>query len=198
VAVRRTRVVQRLPGAAICPRTESALHVIGPITLGAKRAGERSARNSHAAFDEAGAGNGITVKLVRHSHRKRGATDRLHLRSTAPAPDPTGGRGGREPFPTPIKTPSRTQGGNAGNIPYARGSQAGRASVSREARRRSGTPLGSAAGPSAPRHRGSIGSMPLSRDAGSGSPRRCSRPSVLDRAPVEEPGEAARPVIAMR
>jgi integrase len=29
------------------------------------------------------------VMLVRHSQRKRGATDRRHLRSTAPAPDPT-------------------------------------------------------------------------------------------------------------
>jgi len=63
---------------------------MGHITLGAKRAGERSAGNLHAPFDEAGAGDGLTVELVRHSQRKRGATDRLHLRSTAPAPDPTG------------------------------------------------------------------------------------------------------------
>ena len=28
-------------------------------------------------------------ELVRHSQRKRGVTDRIHLRSTAPAPDPT-------------------------------------------------------------------------------------------------------------
>ena len=62
---------------------------MGHITLGAKRAGERSAGNLHAPFDEAGAGDGLTVELVRHSQRKRGATDRLHLRSTAPAPDPT-------------------------------------------------------------------------------------------------------------
>ena len=33
----------------------------------------------------------LTVRLVRHSQRKRGATDRLHLRSTAPALDPTVG-----------------------------------------------------------------------------------------------------------
>ena len=37
-----------------------------------------------------GAGNGLTVRLVRHSHRKRGETDRPRLRSTAPALDPTG------------------------------------------------------------------------------------------------------------
>ena len=38
----------------------------------------------------AGAGNGLTVRLVMHSHRKRGETDRPRLRSTAPALDPTG------------------------------------------------------------------------------------------------------------
>ncbi len=43
----------------------------------------------HAACDVAGAGNGLTVRLVRHSHRKRGETDRPRLRSTAPALDPT-------------------------------------------------------------------------------------------------------------
>ena len=37
----------------------------------------------------AGAGNGFTVRLVRHSQRKRGATDRLELRNTAPGLDPT-------------------------------------------------------------------------------------------------------------
>ena len=37
-----------------------------------------------------GLGNGLTVRLVRHSHRKRGETDRPRLRSTAPALDPTG------------------------------------------------------------------------------------------------------------
>src|SRR5271157_3887287 len=62
---------------------------MSPITLGAKRAGERSARNPHATFDVAGAGDGLTVTLMRHSHGKPGGTDRRHLRSTAPAPDPT-------------------------------------------------------------------------------------------------------------
>ena len=40
-------------------------------------------------FEAAGIGNGLTVRLVRHSQRKRGATDRLNLRSTAPVLDPT-------------------------------------------------------------------------------------------------------------
>jgi hypothetical protein len=38
----------------------------------------------------AGAGNGFTVWLLRHSQRKRGATARLNLRNTAPVLDPTG------------------------------------------------------------------------------------------------------------
>ncbi len=61
----------------------------GHITLDAKCAGARSAGNPHAACEEAGAGNGLTVWLVRHSQRKRGATDRPRLRGTAPALDPT-------------------------------------------------------------------------------------------------------------
>jgi hypothetical protein len=51
------------------------------IHLAAKRAGKRSAGNLHAAFDVAGAGNGTTARLVRHSHRKRGVTDRPDLPS---------------------------------------------------------------------------------------------------------------------
>ncbi|MGA2171191.1 MAG: recombinase zinc beta ribbon domain-containing protein, partial [Terracidiphilus sp.] len=39
--------------------------------------------------DVAGAGNGFTVWLLRHSQRKRGATARLDLRNTAPVLDPT-------------------------------------------------------------------------------------------------------------
>jgi hypothetical protein len=68
---------------------ESAPGLIGPITLGMKRTGKRSAGKPHAAFEEAGAGNGPTVRLVRHSQRKRGATDRPDLRGTAPVLDPT-------------------------------------------------------------------------------------------------------------
>jgi len=55
----------------------------------AKCAGARSAGNPHATCDVAGAGNGLTDRLVRHSQRKRGATDRPILRGTAPALDPT-------------------------------------------------------------------------------------------------------------
>jgi len=56
---------------------------------GAKHTGKPSAGNLHAGFDEAGAGNQRTIRLVRHSHRKRGATDRLNLRRLAPVLDAT-------------------------------------------------------------------------------------------------------------
>src|ERR1035437_4303951 len=62
---------------------------IGPINLGTKQAGAPSAGNPHAGCDVAGAGNGFTVWLMRHSQRKRGAMARLDLRNTAPVLDPT-------------------------------------------------------------------------------------------------------------
>ena len=87
--VRDCRTV-RLP-SSICRRfAERRPGSIGHITLRGKCAGARSAGKPHAACDVAGAGNGLTVRLVRHSHRKRGETDRPRLRSTAPALDPTG------------------------------------------------------------------------------------------------------------
>src|ERR1039458_6970233 len=71
-------------------RCESCPSTIGHITLGTKQTGAPSAGNPHAGCDVAGAGNGFTVWLLRHSQRKRGATDRLDLRNTAPVLDPTG------------------------------------------------------------------------------------------------------------
>jgi hypothetical protein len=64
-------------------------------------AGARSAGNPHATCDVAGAGNQLTVRLVRHSQRKRGETDRPDLteqrRQSSTLPDlqsiePFGGR----------------------------------------------------------------------------------------------------------
>ena len=52
---------------------ESRPGTIGHITLGTKQTGKPSAGNPHAGFDVAGAGDGLTVRLVRHSQRKRGA-----------------------------------------------------------------------------------------------------------------------------
>src|SRR5713226_4119436 len=70
-------------------RIDSTSNWLRPINLSAKRAGERSAGNLHAPFDVAGDGNQLTVRLVRHSQRKRGAPDRSDLRSMAPFLDPT-------------------------------------------------------------------------------------------------------------
>src|SRR5713226_7427537 len=80
MALRRTRLVQSLssPAAGVVPESQSSR--IGHINLGAKQAGKPSAGNPHAGFDVAGTGNRPTVRLVRHSQRKRGATDRLSLR----------------------------------------------------------------------------------------------------------------------
>src|SRR5215831_21384538 len=61
---------------------------IGLITLDVNCAGARSAGNPHATCDEAGAGIPFTVRLVRHSQRKRGATDRPDLRSNGASPRP--------------------------------------------------------------------------------------------------------------
>src|SRR5664280_1690381 len=71
-------------------RCESRPSTIGHITLGTKQTGAPSAGNPHAGCDVAGAGNGFTVWLLRHSQRKRGETARLDLRNTAPVLDPTG------------------------------------------------------------------------------------------------------------
>ena len=87
--VRDCRTV-RLPSSISRRLAERRPGSIGHITLRGKCAGARSAGKPHAACDVAGAGNGLTVRLVRHSHRKRGETDRPRLRSTAPALDPTG------------------------------------------------------------------------------------------------------------
>src|SRR3954468_21156006 len=91
MALRGARVVQRLPCPSVRATAESVPDVRGPITLGTKRTGKPGAGGPHAGFDEAGAGDGLTAGLVRHSQRKRGATDRPDLRGTAPVLDPTGG-----------------------------------------------------------------------------------------------------------
>ena len=93
--VRDCRTVHRLPRSISRSFAERRPGSIGHITLRGKCAGARSAGKPHAACDVAGAGNGLTVRLVRHSHRKRGETDRPRLRSTAPALDPTGHSKGR-------------------------------------------------------------------------------------------------------
>src|SRR5260370_5838501 len=68
--------------------------LIGLITLDVNCAGARSAGNPLATCDVAGAGNQLTVRIVRHSQRKRGATDRPNLRSKGASPRPY-----RDPHP---------------------------------------------------------------------------------------------------
>src|SRR5436189_6430117 len=76
MALRRTRPVQKLPGSATEGGAESQSSMIGHINFEMKQAGKPSAGNPHAGFDVAGAENRLTVWLVRHSQRKRGAMDR--------------------------------------------------------------------------------------------------------------------------
>ena len=97
---------------------------IGHITLRGKCAGARSAGKPHAACDVAGAGNRLTVRLVSHSHRKRGETDRPRLRSTAPALDPTAFRllsalGGPSVLPVLGRVRVVPVGVRAANLPVA-------------------------------------------------------------------------------
>jgi len=54
-----------------------------------KGSGKPDDRKGHVWFEAAGAGDGFTVRLVRHRQTKETATDRLHLRDTAPVLDPT-------------------------------------------------------------------------------------------------------------
>ncbi len=68
---------------------ESPASRVGHITLDRKRAGKPIAGNRHDGFEVAGTGNQLTVWLLRHSQRKRGAPARPHLRSMAPVLDPT-------------------------------------------------------------------------------------------------------------
>jgi hypothetical protein len=68
---------------------ESRSAKISLITLDTKQVGKPSAGKQHAGFDEAGAGNQLTVQILRHSQRKRRDPARLNLWSMAPVLDPT-------------------------------------------------------------------------------------------------------------
>jgi hypothetical protein len=71
---------------AVEPGSRSGL--IGLLHPGVNRAGARSAGNPLATCDAAGAGTQLTVRIMRHSQRKRGATDRPDLRSNGASPRP--------------------------------------------------------------------------------------------------------------
>lgn len=88
VAVPDAGSVRRLPHSILL-RSCSTSGATGHISLGAKSARERSAGNPHAAFEEAGAGDGVMVMLVRHSQGKPRETDRFTYRHRAsPRPYP--------------------------------------------------------------------------------------------------------------
>ena len=78
-----------ITGSCMAITVESRSARMSHITLDKKHTGKPSAGNLHAGFDEAGTGNQLTIRLVRHSQRKRGATDRPSLRGVAPVLDPT-------------------------------------------------------------------------------------------------------------
>ena len=84
MAVRNAGTLLGVPRILWAVDLGSRSSLIGLITLDVKCAGARSAGNPHATCDVAGAGNQFTVRLVRHSQRKRGATARPNLRNTAP------------------------------------------------------------------------------------------------------------------
>ncbi len=76
VAVSKSGVVRELPSLETQAATaESAPSLIGPINLGTKRAGARSAGNPHAACDVEGAGNGLRNGL-RHRHKAKAVGNR--------------------------------------------------------------------------------------------------------------------------
>ena len=91
MAVRHAGPVWVLPRASAEAATvESALGLIGRITLGMKRAGVRSAGNPHAAYDVAEAGDGV-------KGRTEAPEDGESLRPTA-TPRPCGHRASFRPY----------------------------------------------------------------------------------------------------
>jgi hypothetical protein len=67
--------------------------MMGPITLGVKRTGERGAGNPHATFDRAGNGNGLTAMTKRARSRKTADTAKSEPKEHRAVPDPTTDRG---------------------------------------------------------------------------------------------------------
>src|SRR5262249_300862 len=88
MAVRNPRTLLGVSGFLWPADLGSRSGLIGLITLDVNCAGARSAGNPLATCDVAGAGNQLTVRIVRHSQRKRGATDRPDLRSNGASPRP--------------------------------------------------------------------------------------------------------------
>jgi hypothetical protein len=90
MAVRNAGTLLGVPRLLRAAQLGSRPSLIDLINLVVNCAGARSAGNPLVTCDVAGAGNQLTVWLVRHSQRKRGATDRPDLRSNGASPRPTG------------------------------------------------------------------------------------------------------------
>src|SRR5262249_41705188 len=88
MAVRKARTLLGVSDFLWAVDLGSRSGLIGLITLDVNCAGARSAGNPLATCDVAKAGNQLTVRTVRHSQRKRGATDRPDLRSIGASPRP--------------------------------------------------------------------------------------------------------------
>ena len=88
MAVRNTRTLLGISGFLWAVDLGRRSGLIGLITLDVNCAGARSAGNPLATCDVAGAVNQLTVRIVRHSQRKRGAMDRPDLRSNGASPRP--------------------------------------------------------------------------------------------------------------
>ena len=87
MAVPNSEAVQRLSSGSTSAESRSGK--VGPITLGAKQTGERSARNLHAAFDEAGAGNVAWPRWCDTRNRKSETTGNTNfglIRRACPRP----------------------------------------------------------------------------------------------------------------
>src|SRR5271155_5456751 len=94
MAVPNSEAVQRLSSGSTSAESRSGR--VGPITLGAKQTGERSARNPHAAFDEAGAGNVAWPRWCDTRNRKSEPTGNTNFglnRRASPRPYLRGAEG---------------------------------------------------------------------------------------------------------
>src|SRR6516225_6616849 len=92
MALRNLAAIQRLPGSATAVESRSSR--IGPISLGAKQTGERSAGNPHAACDVAGAGNVAWPRWCDTRRRKSEPTGNTNFglnRRASPRPYLRGG-----------------------------------------------------------------------------------------------------------
>ena len=84
MALRNLAAIQWLPGSEAAVESRSSR--IGPISLGAKQTGERSAGNPHAAFDVAGTGDVAWSRWCDTRKRKGETTENtnfdLHRRAS--------------------------------------------------------------------------------------------------------------------